>query len=104
MSKDYQKKTAGTSTTSEGAVMPDVVKAPFSAVLVVGDPDRRERLRNELLRNHVYPAVLWSLEQTVLPVGEEARSVSRRLLSVHCDGRYDAEDMTRIAKVVRQSG
>lgn len=74
---------------------------PFSAVLLVDDPTRRERLRHEFLRRSVFPAVLWSLERTELPVSDQARKVSRRLLSVHSDGRYGVDDMLRVAGFVR---
>lgn len=73
----------------------------FAGVLVVDDARRREALRHRLLEAQIYPAVLWPLETTVLPVGEPARDVSRRLLSIHCDGRYGPGDMERVAEVVR---
>jgi len=84
------------------------VEAPsavcFSAVLVVDEPARRDRVRSGLIARRVYPAVLWPLEETVLPVSDEARALSRRVLSLHCDARYSEEDLARVAQLVEEAG
>lgn len=72
---------------------------PFSVVALMDTAERRDRIRARLIAANVYPAVLWPLEKTVLPVGDEARVLSRRLLSIHCDGRYGAEDMHRVGGI-----
>jgi len=77
---------------------------PFSCVIVVDSAMRRERVRRRLIEAHVFPAVLWPLERPVARVRPAAQSVSRRLLSIHCDGRYDAEDMRRVASLVAWGG
>jgi hypothetical protein len=79
-------------------VLDDAV--PFSCILVVDSARLRERVRRRLGEANVYPAVLWPLEQTVLPVGDEARELSRHLLSIHCDGRYSAPDMDRVGEIL----
>lgn len=71
----------------------------FSCVVVSDSAERRERMRRRLVEASVFPAVLWSLERTVLPVSREARALSRRVLSIHCDGRYGPADMLRIGDV-----
>jgi hypothetical protein len=73
---------------------------PFSCVVVVDSAQLRERARRHLIAANIFPAVLWPLEQTVMPIGHEARDVSRRLLSVHCDGRYGTPDMLRIGEIL----
>jgi hypothetical protein len=74
--------------------------APFSAVLVVDSPERREGVRTHLVEHRIYPAVLWPLESPVVEVGDEARDLSRRILSIPCDARYDTADMQRIGEVL----
>lgn len=76
----------------------------FSVVLVVDTAERRERLRRGLIEHRIYPAVLWPLERTVVPVPEDAIDLSRRILSLHCDFRYGPEDMARVADAVRKLG
>jgi hypothetical protein len=77
---------------------------PFSVVVLTETAERRERIRASLIAANVFPAVLWQLEKTVLPVGDEPRALSRRLLSIHCDGRYEARDMQRIGELLARSG
>jgi hypothetical protein len=78
---------------------------PFSAVAVVDTPERRDRLREWLIDHDIYPAVLWALE----PDGEAgtdpaALDLSRRVLSLHCDMRYSAADMDRVADTIASLG
>jgi len=77
---------------------------PFSVAVVAESAERRERLRLQLIEASIFPAVLWPLEKTVLPVGQEARQMSRRVLSIHCDGRYGAEDMRRVGDAFIRAG
>ncbi len=79
-----------------------LLDAPFAATLVFDDPARREHVRSALLAASVYPAVLWPLEagrDAALP--REHVLFSRRVLSLHCDYRYDDHDMERVARAVR---
>lgn len=82
----------------------DSAGVPFSGVVVVDSAERRERVRPRLVEANVFPAVLWPLERTVLPVGDEARELSRRLLSIHCDGRYGTADMQRVGDIFIRAG
>lgn len=75
--------------------------APFSAALVVDSPERRERVRTRLIDARIYPAVLWPLESPVLTIGDDARDLSRCMLSIPCDARYDTADMQRLGGVLR---
>jgi hypothetical protein len=77
---------------------------PFSCVVVLESIERCERVRQRLIDGHVYPTVYWPLEATVLAVGKEARDLSRRILSIHCDGRYGAEDMHRVGDLLVGAG
>lgn len=75
---------------------------PYMAQLRLRDAGERDRLRAGLIQERIYPAVLWPLKELVSgPVPEEHLELSRRLLGIHCDGRYDADDMLRVAGVIR---
>ena len=77
---------------------------PFSCVLVTDTPESRETVRHHLIKGRIYPAVLWPLERPVLAISDEARDLSRRMLSIPCDARYGAEDMQRTGDVLREAG
>lgn len=82
----------------------DEAAVPFSAALVIDSPERRERIRRRLIAARIYPSVLWPLERTVVPIDEPTRALSRRSLSIHCDGRYDPDDMRRVAGALVEAG
>ena len=70
---------------------------PFSLVLLFDSVYDRDKARKELIGHDVYPAVLWDLPATVQ---RESSGISRRMLSIHCDGRYDAEDLQQLKLVL----
>lgn len=78
--------------------------APFTCVVILDSAERRERLRLGLIEANVFPAVQWPLERTVLPVGREARNLSRRVLSIHYDGRHEAGDIERVGDIFDRAG
>jgi len=67
---------------------------PFSLVLRCEDNVQREKVRMGLIRNAVYPAVLWRVPDCC---SDEVKNMSDCLLSVHCDGRYSVDDMKDLA-------
>jgi hypothetical protein len=78
---------------------------PFAVVLLVDSSARQEHLRRRLIENRVYPAVLWPLSDPVVtPIPDAHVRLSRQLLVVHCDMRYDETDMAEAARLVRSLG
>lgn len=76
---------------------------PFSVILICKDSEIRDRLRRALIERRVYPAVLWPLEERALSLPHQSIELSRRVLSLHCDGRYGEADMERVARTVVES-
>lgn len=71
---------------------------PFSCVLLFDTPALRDEVKAGLLAARIYPAVLWPLEKPMFAgIPREHLDLSRRLLSLHCDARYDTSDMARVA-------
>ena len=80
----------------------DDMRAPYAAVLCFDDPEKREAVRSELVRRSIYPAVLWPIDaRRAAGIPSAHVELSRRVLCLHCDHRYDAGDMERIAAAVR---
>lgn len=74
---------------------------PFSVFVVFDEAAVREQVRLALVEARCYPAILWPMTEPLLEgVPEAHRSLGDRALSIHCDMRYDAEDMARVAQVV----
>ena len=71
---------------------------PAFAVLVAPHGGARDRLRDALIAADIYPAVLWDLPIPHAP--ERHRDLSERVLVLHVDGRYDPQQIERLADVV----
>lgn len=71
---------------------------PFSLVLFFDSLNERERVRKELIANQIYPAVLWTIPHC--PADGEIYTFSRGMLSIHCDGRYTAEDIQQMKSIL----
>ena len=72
--------------------------APFAVTVRFSSKTERDRCREKLIASRIYPAILWPLEdQVVAPIPELDLSLSRQLLSFHCDMRSAPEDLIRVA-------
>jgi hypothetical protein len=79
----------------------DAESCPFSLVLDLGDGEIRDRLRDLLIDESIYTAILWPLDAG--PQNDLTRAaarLSRRLLSVPCDFRYSRDDLLRVARSI----
>ncbi|MBR6496550.1 MAG: hypothetical protein IKT28_05535 [Rikenellaceae bacterium] len=70
---------------------------PFSAVLLFESRQQRDAVRNSLISEQIYPAILWAVESG----SAEAVDFSSRMLSIHCDGRYTRSDMEQLAEKIK---
>lgn len=63
---------------------------PFSIVLKFSSQDTRDRFRILLIQNKIYPAILWSIPSDKCSLSQD---FSNTMLSIHCDARYNSEEM-----------
>lgn len=71
----------------------------FSLVLLLENKTKRDKVRRSLIENCVYPAILWNVPETV---SEESKIFSERMLSIHCDGRYNEEEIKHLAGILNK--
>lgn len=74
---------------------------PFTVVLKFERPELRDRVRDGLQAHAIYPAVLWPIVGQGRPELAEAARLSRRILTLACDFRYQEADLRRVADSVR---
>ncbi|MGI6718673.1 MAG: hypothetical protein ACOX4D_05975 [Bacteroidales bacterium] len=72
---------------------------PFSLIILCDNKKQREILRNKLIKNDIYPAVLWNIPDYVLD--KKAIDFGSRMLSLHCDGRYNEEDINFMCSIIK---
>lgn len=69
---------------------------PFSIIILCDTPEERTALRIHLIKNMIYPAILWQVPDN--SDFEEAKDFSKRMLSVHCDPRYSKTDIKEMCE------
>lgn len=72
---------------------------PFSIIIVLDNQKEREQFRHYLIQNSIYPAILWNIPETA---SVESVDFSNRMLSVHCDARYDKTAIERMCEIINQ--
>lgn len=63
---------------------------PFSIILMLGSQVLRDKFRTLLIQNKIYPAILWSIPSDKCSLSQD---FSNTMLSIHCDARYNSEEM-----------
>jgi hypothetical protein len=76
---------------------------PLAVILEFRSPELREWVRTRLIAAAIYPAVHWPVASHGADALRAAAGLSRRLLTLPCDYRYDAADLGRVADAVRQA-
>ena len=77
---------------------------PFSLVLLFDSEVLRNRAREFLVKNRVFPATLWDLDRNArFEVGSSLRGLARRMLSLHCDMRYGPSDMLKVCELMKRA-
>ncbi len=78
---------------------------PFSGILIFDSSDRRRIVRRSLIDAGIYPAILWPLDNPVVDgISKQHIELSERMLSVHCDFRYNTDDMLYVADSIKEFG
>lgn len=73
--------------------------APLGVVLLFPSHAARDRMRARLEKNRIYCPVHWPATRLSPPA---ARRLAGALLTIPADQRYDAGDMARVARLLRQ--
>ena len=62
----------------------------------------RDELRQTLFENNIYPPIHWELSNSVPEQFAESHQLSKEIMTLICDHRYDEKDMKRIIDIVRK--
>ena len=74
---------------------------PFSIVFLFDTENQRDRIRDHLIKNRIYPAIFWDL-----PVDLDdslGLDFASRMLAIPCDFRYKIADLQRMAVTLEQA-
>ncbi|WP_287620957.1 hypothetical protein [Parabacteroides sp.] len=71
---------------------------PFSLVFLCESFEERMALRQYLIKNCIYPAILWEILDNSHFMN--ALDFSRRMLSIPCDARYNQEQIKKMCSII----
>ena len=74
--------------------------SPFSIIFVCNSDDERMALRQHLIQNRIYPAILWKVPED--SCFSDALDFSNRMLSVHCDARYNRQQIEEMCSLINK--
>jgi hypothetical protein len=77
----------------------DDIKSPFFLPLLFENEQQRDKVRELLIENEIYSPVHWEISQQEF---EYEISISKRILSLPIDQRYDKKDMQKIKRVLEE--
>lgn len=78
----------------------DLVKNnPFSFIMVFNDNHQREVIRQKLIKQDIYPAILWPIPQDR---SVHIRHFSDTMLSLPCDARYSLDEIKEIKAILEK--
>lgn len=72
----------------------------FSFVFTLKTEEQRENVRNHLIQNNLYPAVLWNIPENT---SAYALNFSRRMLSIPCDARFSQQDTLTMKQIIEDA-
>lgn len=72
----------------------------FSLIVLFESEYRRNIIRKKLIEHSVYPAILWQVPNDAL---SEIKNFSNHMLSIHCDGRYNENEIRQLAGIINHS-
>ena len=73
---------------------------PFAIILCFETEVLRNSVRSHLIKNHVYPAILWPVANFM---NQEDIHFSDTMLVIHCDGRYSLGDIRELKDRIEKS-
>ena len=76
----------------------DFSQHPFSLIILCESSEDRNQFKSYLVSHSIYPAILWNVPEDSL--FKNALEFSQRMLSIHCDPRYDIEDIKYMCRII----
>lgn len=76
------------------------IQLHFGFPIILKNNGQRDIVREELIKNKIYPPIHWQVPKTVDEKYNESRKISNRIMTLPIDQRYDVQDMDRMAEII----
>lgn len=78
------------------------IKSPFTMPLIFKSEKERNKIRNFLIKNYIYPPIHWNIKDIVPKNFIYEHDLSKRILSLPIDQRYNPKDLDRVISLLNK--
>ena len=79
------------------------IRSPFLLPLRFESEDERDFVKNSLIREDIYPPILWDIESFVPRQYVYEHELSKRMLTLPIDQRYTIRDLSKPVTLLNQT-
>ena len=81
----------------------DDIKSPFLLPLRFKSEEERDFVKNSLIKDDVYPPIVWDIEEYVPSEYAYEREFSKRMLTIPIDQRYNPNELLKPVTIINQT-
>ncbi|MGA2121586.1 MAG: hypothetical protein ABSG49_06015 [Methanoregula sp.] len=78
------------------------IHSPFMLPLIFKDEAQRDAVRQALIEKEIYPPVHWDIARVIPEKFEYEHDLSRKILSIPVDQRYDEKNMSTVVTILNK--
>ena len=79
------------------------IKSPFLLPLRFKSEEERDFVKNSLIKDDVYPPIVWDIEEYVPSEYSYEREFSKRMLTIPIDQRYKPDELSKPVTIINQT-
>ena len=76
------------------------IKSPFVLPLEFESEEKRNAVKKMLIKNNIYPPIHWDLGKIVPETYFSEHQLSKKILSIPIDQRYNVENLSRVVSIL----
>jgi hypothetical protein len=80
----------------------DDIKSPFTLPLISENEEKRDAVKEVLIEEDIYPPMHWDIQNIIPKSHLYEHGLSKKILSVPIDQRYDDEDMSKVVNIIKR--
>ena len=79
------------------------IKSPFLLPLKFKSEEERDFVKNSLIKDDIYPPIVWDIEEYVPSEYIYEREFSKRMLTIPIDQRYTPYELSKPVTIINQT-
>jgi len=76
------------------------IKSPFALPLIFESEEKRDAIKDVLIKNDIYPPIYWDLQDMIPKKFLYEHELNTKILSIPIDQRYNEEDLSKVVNIL----